>query len=315
MTEHDDTPRDAALARRYREAGDQAGMAPPPALDAHILAAARATVQPSATENRSQLAKPRAWWQRLSLPIGVMATTLLAVMLSLTVQRHTPETLEHERAAAKVQPAPTGTPPHPMPAVVPQRQPAPATERAADASAAPAVAPAAVPAAVPGPRNESAPSPAEKMAVQQPASPVIPAAPAAFPGPAASGVPPAAPIPVPSQAPAPATAVPATTPAPASSETATVSRLKAESTNEARAGSLADRVQEPEARALQQKTAPAAAAPARLGAARGEAVPTASVWLEEIRELKRQGRDEEAARRLAEFRKAYPGYVLPEDLR
>ncbi|HNJ76393.1 MAG TPA: hypothetical protein PLE72_06475 [Azospira sp.] len=290
MTEHDDTPRDAALTRRYREAGnesgDQAGMAPPPALDAHILAAARAAVQSSATENRSQHARPRAWWQRLSLPIGVMATTLLAVMLSLTVQRHTPETLEHERAAAKVQPAP-------------------ATERAVEASAAPAVAPAAVP----GARNDSAQRPAEKKAVQQP---VAPAAPAAFPAPAASGVPGAAP----SQTPAPATAAPAITPAPAaSSETATVSRLKAESTNEARAGSMADRAQEPEARALQQKAAPAAAAPAPLGAAHGEAVPTASAWLEEIRELKRQGRDEAAARRLAEFRKAYPGYALPEDLK
>ena len=311
MTEHDDTPRDAALARRYHEAGEDAGMAPPPALDAHILTAARAAVQSPATECLSPRAAPRAWWQRLSLPIGVMATTLLAVMLSLTVQRHTPETLEHERAAAKVQPAPAGTPPHPMPAAVPQRQPAPAAERAADVSAAPAVAPAAVP----GPRNESAPSPAEKKVVQQSASPDAPAAPAAFPAPAASGVPPAAPLPAPPLAPGPTTVAPATTPAPASSETATVSRLKAESKAEARGGSMADRVQEPEARAPQQKAAPAAAAPAPLGAARGEAVPTASAWLEEIRELKQQGRDEEAARRLAEFRKAYPGYVLPEDLK
>lgn len=286
MTEHDDLPRDAALARRYREAGDQAGMAPPPALDAHILAAAHAAVQPSATENRSQLAKPRAWWQRLSLPIGVMATTLLAVMLSLMVQRQAPETLEHEPPATKVPPAP-------------------ATERAADAAAAPAVAPAAVP----GARNESASRPAEKKAVQQPVPP------AAFPAPAASGVPAAAPLPAPPQAPVPATVAPATTPASASSETATVSRLKAESTNEARVGSLADRAQEPEARAVRQKAAPAVAAPVGLGAARGEAVQTASAWLEEVRELKRQGRDEEAARRLAEFRKAYPGYVLPEDLK
>ncbi|MDS4014849.1 MAG: hypothetical protein RKP46_10935, partial [Candidatus Accumulibacter sp.] len=226
------------------------------------------------------------------LPIGVMATTLLAVMLSLTVQRQAPETLEQEPPATKVQPAP-------------------ATERAADAAAAPAVAPAAVP----GARNESASRPTEKKTVQQPVPPAVSAAPAAFPAQAASGVAAAAPLPAPPQAPAPAAVAPATTPASASSETATVSRLKAESANEARAGSLADRAQEPEARAVRQKAAPAVAAPAGLGAARGEAVPTASAWLEEIRELKRQGRDEEAARRLAEFRKAYPGYVLPEDLK
>ena len=39
------------------------------------------------------------------------------------------------------------------------------------------------------------------------------------------------------------------------------------------------------------------------------------VWLEEIRALRRQGREEEAARRLAEFRAAYPDYPLPEDLK
>ncbi|MDQ5877824.1 MAG: hypothetical protein QG638_556, partial [Pseudomonadota bacterium] len=39
------------------------------------------------------------------------------------------------------------------------------------------------------------------------------------------------------------------------------------------------------------------------------------VWLEEIRALRRQGREDEAARRLAEFRLAYPDYPLPEDLK
>ena len=39
------------------------------------------------------------------------------------------------------------------------------------------------------------------------------------------------------------------------------------------------------------------------------------VWLEEIRALRRQGREEEAARWMAEFRAAYPDYTLPEDLK
>lgn len=38
-------------------------------------------------------------------------------------------------------------------------------------------------------------------------------------------------------------------------------------------------------------------------------------WLDEIRQMRRQGRDTEAAESLAAFRKAYPDYALPEDLR
>jgi hypothetical protein len=38
-------------------------------------------------------------------------------------------------------------------------------------------------------------------------------------------------------------------------------------------------------------------------------------WLEDIRRLKAQGKPEEAGRELAEFRKRYPDYALPEDLR
>ncbi|MBE0626787.1 MAG: hypothetical protein IH606_18465, partial [Burkholderiales bacterium] len=37
-------------------------------------------------------------------------------------------------------------------------------------------------------------------------------------------------------------------------------------------------------------------------------------WLEEIGRLKREGRDEEAAQQLAEFRKAYPDHALPQSL-
>jgi hypothetical protein len=52
-----------------------------------------------------------------------------------------------------------------------------------------------------------------------------------------------------------------------------------------------------------------------VGTAR-EAAPQRSpeAWLEDIRRLKAQGRDEEAAAELAEFRKRYPDYALPADL-
>lgn len=38
-------------------------------------------------------------------------------------------------------------------------------------------------------------------------------------------------------------------------------------------------------------------------------------WLEDIRQLKQQGKEKEAAESLADFRKAYPDYRLPDDLR
>ena len=260
MTEHDDTPRDAALARRYRQAGDQAGMAPPPALDAHILAAARAAVQP-----QQRLVRP--WWQRLTLPVGIAATTLLAVMLSLTVQRQTPQTLERMPNESSV------------PAAADR-----AKEAAAPVPSAPAAPRADSAAPAPVQRAERAPQAAEKKAIVAPA-------------PAAAMPPPAAPA---EAAPSPAPTV--------SNEDATVAgRLRSEA--------VADRAQEAEVRAPLQKAVPASAAPARLGAAKGDAATPEQTWIEEIRELKRQGRIEEAARRLEAFRKAYPGYVLPEDLR
>jgi outer membrane protein assembly factor BamD (BamD/ComL family) len=40
-----------------------------------------------------------------------------------------------------------------------------------------------------------------------------------------------------------------------------------------------------------------------------------AAWLEDIRALLRQGRAQEAATELAAFRRAYPDYVLPQDLR
>lgn len=46
-----------------------------------------------------------------------------------------------------------------------------------------------------------------------------------------------------------------------------------------------------------------------------KALRAAEDWLEEIRALKRQGREGEAQEALAQFRRAYPDYALPDDLR
>jgi len=66
-------------------------------------------------------------------------------------------------------------------------------------------------------------------------------------------------------------------------------------------------------------TAPAAPAPSagvlRMDARSSASERSAQTWLEDIRKLKAQGRTEEAERELAEFKKRYPDYRLPEDLR
>lgn len=64
-------------------------------------------------------------------------------------------------------------------------------------------------------------------------------------------------------------------------------------------------------------SAPAApAAAGRLAPLRQQAAQRSpQAWLDEIGRLKREGRDQEAAAQLAEFRKAYPAYSVPESLR
>lgn len=62
--------------------------------------------------------------------------------------------------------------------------------------------------------------------------------------------------------------------------------------------------------------APAApAAAGKLAPMRQQAIQRSpEAWLDEISRLKREGRDKEAAEQLAEFRKAYPAYAVPENL-
>ncbi len=62
--------------------------------------------------------------------------------------------------------------------------------------------------------------------------------------------------------------------------------------------------------------APAApAAAGKLAPMRQQAIHRSpEAWLDEISRLKREGREEEAAEQLAEFRKVYPAYAVPESL-
>ena len=77
------------------------------------------------------------------------------------------------------------------------------------------------------------------------------------------------------------------------------------------------------AEVMRQQAVPAADAVelrAKSAPLRKEAVGAAMArppeqWLEDIRQLRKLGKEKEAAESLADFRKAYPDYRLPEDLR
>ncbi len=75
---HDDL-RDPELSRLYKQASHAE---PPPALDAAILAAARAVAAPQRP--------PRPWWRRLQAPLALAATVVLAVVLTLSMDRNPP---------------------------------------------------------------------------------------------------------------------------------------------------------------------------------------------------------------------------------
>lgn len=227
-----DELRDEQLSRLYREAD---GADPPAALDASILAAARAAV-PAAPSRR------RAWWQSWTLPMSIAASVVVTVTLTLMVQQE-----EAERALGEA----------------PEAQRAPATVAAEKPDAAGLAARPAPPAATPKPAPSPTPAPRE------------------------AARPPAAPAPV---------AVPKLAEEPPAAPAAAGMRQQAA----------------PAADAVEMRARPA---PLRKEAVGAAAPRTPELWLEEIRRLKQEGKEKEAAEALAEFRKAYPGYALPEDLR
>jgi len=117
----------------------------------------------------------------------------------------------------------------------------------------------------------------------------------------AAAVPPPAPVPRPAEsAKSPADAIPAEGRA-----KATEPRMVRESNvaNDSASGGLG---------ATTPAIPAATGKPARMGQ---QAIPRSpEAWLDEIRRLKREGRETEAAEQLTEFRKAYPAYAVPETL-
>jgi hypothetical protein len=271
-----DNLRDDDLTRLYRETADAV---PPAALDRIILEAARAGLA-GKPERR------RAGWQHWTAPVAAFATIVLTVTLTLLVQQ------EHEQIEQAL-PAPAqekaATPPLPSTLSIPAQPAAVAGPRRADSAIAPPAA-RAPEAAVPEQKLKEAAAPAELR--------------------------------------------------PFAAESKEAVKAEARQRSEAGVGVLSAPAAPPPAAEAELRAAPAAkpaAAPFRYQAAPAaadgvdnraktaplrkqvsgalEAPHSPEAWLDEIRQLRKQGREKEAQDALEAFRRAYPDYRLPEDLR
>ncbi len=275
MTEHED-PR---VSAGYQALGREH---PPEALDAAILAASRRAV--GAGPRRSRL---RRW----ALPVSIAAVVVLTMSIVVRIELERPD-LE------------TATPVPVAPQVLEEKAPPRADKKEADAALAkrnaqPAAKPKsqaleAAPAPAPSAPAEVERARGEGQVMRAPAAPAPAAAPARqfVPEPPAAGAPAAA-------ASAPSALGAANAPAPAA-----VSEAPGDRTASPAQGA--------------GRVAPGAALEDRAKASAdtvGKRDESPRAWLERIARLRREGRVKEADESLADFRKRYPDYEIPKDLR
>ena len=311
--------RDEELSHIYRDAE---GPRPPQRVDDNILAASQRVA--------STIRRPAGFSRRWGAPVAIAATVLVTSTVALMVfERQSGVDVLAPKAPREERPAKVATPLRASPAE-PQRVEAsaksPVLEQARANSPAksppvalphPAPAPAA-PSPQAAPRSDRVKQPTVETAlsgerrgtgqpVRVPAIPpgveILRKSEEAKPAPAAAGsaanvragtIPPQPPVPDaqrvfdaqqqirPAQA-------PATAPAPGSN----VVRESASTLQGASAGAaIGNRLAVPEAKER-----------------------TPEKWLADIRKLKTEGKAIEAERELAEFKKRYPDYILPDDLR
>ena len=350
--EADALPRDEALSRVYRGQADAAPAGPPAALDAHILAAARRAVTAPRRPARVPLPWWRRLMVPVSVAAVLVVSATLTLMVHDEQQKlEAPAPAAVPQAAPKPAPFPA-VPPAPARSSAPTQ--APVQSRESDAVQLPKAiraernAPAAStlssepPAAIAPEAKAKAAKRADEStremrrieaapAVDNAAAKPAPAA-EALPRPAPSAFPAAAPVASPAvSAPAPpvdAASGAGATPGAAAGGTAAPAPLRSERESRVR--------QMREAAPLPTPVAPAAATPPPQGVAAEPATgsqdgwerPAKSemrrnrdvarspeAWLEEIRQLKRSGREVEWREALQQFRARYPDYPLPEDLR
>ena len=152
---HDDL-RDPELSRLYKQASQAE---PPSTLDTTILTAARTAAAPQRP--------PRPWWRRLQAPFALAATVVLAVVLTLSMERNPPPDGE-----IPATPSGNGRPPA-------AEQVAPASRNASEALA-PAAPAASIPARQEAQRSKATPEKQTPATSSQDGS--HPAAPAAVQG-------------------------------------------------------------------------------------------------------------------------------------
>jgi hypothetical protein len=279
------------LAKHYR---DLAREEPPAALDAAILAASR----------RAVVARP-SLSRRWAMPASIAAVLVLAFGVTLQMQREEPGVEISDPRAATAAPNADAGDPYSMPATpTPPAPPEPArTLDRAIASAPPpaqstqsAPAPNKTPAMRKRAESEAPPAPLRKLESAAPAEAKRSDAPAeAFqkrmePKPFADSVAPAAAPPAPAAAPA----APAARAAPAP----LAPQSSASPSEESRTFGSRDK----------REAANALQAPARAAGALAE--PDRE--LERIAKIRAEGRHDEADKALAEFRRKYPEYRIPE---
>lgn len=281
-------PGDPQISALYRE---HAREEPPAAVDERILAAARAAVSAAAPAAR------RTWWQRWRATLALATTLVLTLSLSLLHERQPDDRRREAEVAAPPQPVAPGVSPAAVardvavPAAAPAAAPAVTAEPAVGSNAA-AAADASAPGAAP-----RQPASGERLGGQRAPPPV-----------GESGL------------------------RPSAGDSSHPGGSVAAKREEATAAALPPVAKESPAVPLATTAAPAvagvapeAAAPGQVPAARQQApagekaraadLRRADDWLEEIRALRRAGRSAEAARQLADFRRAHPDYPLPEEFR
>jgi hypothetical protein len=280
VSENDDL-RDKDLARAYREASVEQ---PSAGLDARILAAAQAAARPAVA------ATAASWVSSWRIPVALAATVLLSFTLTLLVRES-----EEDRFAA------------PDEGAGPARPAQRSAERGTEPKS-PNVAP--VPAAPP---SAPLPSPHETRAQPRATSPAPQAQ--SGTGAAASGSGFTA-----GTTPRSAPTTEAFVPDPAAGATGNVWRerkaTQAIPAAPARDGSRSAVMKDQAVQEQARPEAAAASAPAfRRADAPERATRSPEQWLADIRKLKQEGKSAEAEASLAEFRKRYPQYSLPEDLK
>lgn len=310
------TPEERALAMRLARLGQHGE--PSPALDARILAAARAEVPAAANPPR----KPARW----PLALGIAASVALAVGLAWQL-RPLPAPVAYDEAASAVGVAATSpaaeaqavdamAAPDPAPPVAVPAEPPPAADDDAPHAFQRSAEPARQAAPKPGTHDageahaearqerslRAPPAPPAAVVLQAPPTAGVESGTAAAADMALPAPPPAAPAAAAAKAAAP---TPQATAREAAAREAAAERrprnTTATSATESRAAAEDTFVDEPFAEDVPPATADSPA--------------VRDAWLHRIRELQAAGDTEAARTSLREFVRRYPAFPLPDDLR